>query len=271
MRPAVRRAAALLRPPVQAIRSMEVAPRLTIIGWHRIDSLPDGLSTPVDVFHRQLDALEQWGATVLGLDDAVRRCRAGSLPPRAVALTFDDGYASVIETAWPSLSERHLPATLFAVSGYLDGDRQFPWDQATAGDHARLSTADELRDAARQGLDIGSHTATHPWLPRLGAAELERELVDSRAALEDVTGRPVTSIAYPTGGWDAAVRAAAAEAGYDVGVTCDRGRNSARHDRLALRRAFAPDTVRDFDLLLDGAYTWLRPFDRWRTREGAAS
>jgi peptidoglycan/xylan/chitin deacetylase (PgdA/CDA1 family) len=271
MRPAVRRAAAVLRPSAHVIRSMDVVPRLTIIGWHRIDSHLDGLSTPADVFQHQLDALERWGATVLCLDEAVRRRAAGALPPRAVALTFDDGYASVLETAWPLLRERHLPATLFAVSGYVDGVRRFPWDHATAGDHTRLSTADELREAARQGLDIGSHTVTHRWLPRLDAAELERELVESRAALEDMTGRPVPSIAYPTGGWNAAVRAAAAEAGYDIGITVDRGRNSAGHDRLSLRRAFAPDTVEDFELLLDGAYTWLRPFDRWRMRDRAMS
>jgi peptidoglycan/xylan/chitin deacetylase (PgdA/CDA1 family) len=242
------------------------------MGWHRVDADLGGLSTPLDVFRRQLDALEQWGAAVLPLDEAVRRCAAGDLPPRAVALTFDDGYASVIDAAWPLLHERCLPATLFVVSGYLAGDRRFPWDvQAATRHHTRLSTADEIRDAARQGLDIGSHTVEHQWLPHLHPADLEREMIESRTVLEAMLTRPVRSLAYPMGGWNATVRRAAADAGYSVGVTVERGVNSRRQDPLALKRAFAPNTVGDFELLLDGALTWLAPVESWRTRKAVRS
>jgi hypothetical protein len=70
------------------------------------------------------------------------------------------------------------------------------------------------------------------------------------------------------GGWNGAVLAAARRAGYTIGVTVDRGVNARRQNPLALRRAMAPDTVVDFELLLDGALTWLRPVDRWRQRKG---
>ena len=245
---------------------------LTIIGWHRVDGRESvGLSTGVDDFRRHLDTLETWGAAVLPLDAAVAALRAGSLPPRAVALTFDDGYASVVETAWPLLRERGMPATLFVVTASLVREVQFAWDRAERPhDRVRLASADEIAAAAAEGLDIGSHTVSHAWLPRLAGADLDRELRESRAALGDLLGRPAASIAYPTGGWRRATRVRAAAAGYTVGVTVDRGLNTARTHPLSLRRTFAPADPVDLRLVLDGAYAFLRPLDTLRNRRGPA-
>jgi peptidoglycan/xylan/chitin deacetylase (PgdA/CDA1 family) len=269
MRPVVRRPARLLRPAARASRALRAGCAFTVVGWHRVDSHGGELSTPTDVFRRQLDALEQWGAAVLSLDEATRLCAAGASPDRAIVLTFDDGYASAVETAWPLLRERKLPATLFVVTGYLDGTSRFPWDAAErSADRTRLATAQQILGAAADGLDVGSHTVTHRWLPHLGAHDLNHELADSRVTLEGLLGRKVQSLAYPMGGWDATARAAAARAGYAIGVTVDRGLNAPRQDPLALRRSIAPNTVADFELMLDGALTWLRPLDVWRTRKG---
>lgn len=267
MRPAVRSAAAAVRPVMAGTgrRSRD----LTILGWHRIDAQGGGLGTAVEVFEQQLDHLEAWGATVLPLDEAVSSIQAGTLPPRAVAITFDDGYASVVETAWGMLRRRNMPATLFVVSDYLDAAKRFPWDAgANSSDHVRLVDRPNLLEAVDEGLDVGSHTVSHPWLPRLLPPDLRRELADSRHVLEDLLQRPVTSLAYPSGGWNSAVRDAAMAAGYHVGLTVDRGRSSPSRDPLSLRRSIVPDTVDDLALVLDGAYTWLRPFDTWRRRKG---
>jgi peptidoglycan/xylan/chitin deacetylase (PgdA/CDA1 family) len=269
MRSGVRALGRLACPVARASRRLATRNGLTIIGWHRVDGNSRGLSTGVDAFRRHLDVLEAWGATVLPLDQAVRDLAAGALPDRAVSLTFDDGYASVVETAWPLLRERSLPATLFAVTGYLTADLRFAWDRdEPEHDRFRLATSDQLVAAADEGLDIGSHTVTHPWLPRLEQPRLETELAESRQTLGDLLGREITSVAYPTGGWDPRVRAAAERAGYGIGVTVDRGLNSARVPQLSLRRAFVPDDPRDLRLILDGAYTVLRPLDRWRSRGG---
>jgi peptidoglycan/xylan/chitin deacetylase (PgdA/CDA1 family) len=269
VRPAVRAVGRATRPAALLVRTARRRATMTVIGWHRFDDLPGGLSTPIEIFGRQLDTLMGWGASVLPLEECLRRQVAGSLPHNAVALTFDDGYASVIDAAWPMLKARGLPATLFVVSGYLEGSRRFAWDAATAGrEHTRISSIDDIRRAADDGLDVGSHTVTHRWLPQLSTPNLQQDLLGSRATLEWELGRPVRSLAYPMGGWDARVRDAAATAGYRCGVTTDRGVNLPRRDPLALRRSVAPTNIEDFELLLDGAYTWLRPVDRWRTRKG---
>ncbi|MDN4174396.1 polysaccharide deacetylase family protein [Nocardioides sp. SOB77] len=272
MRTGTRAVATVIRPVALARRTLATAHGLTIVGWHRVDGrTSDGLSTGVDDFRRHLDVLEEWGARVLPLEEAAARLQAGTLPDRAVALTFDDGYASVVDTAWPILRERGMATTLFVVSGILTGHR-FAWDAHEPAHcltgRLRPATAEELVAAAEEGLDIGSHTVSHPWLPALDDDALERELVDSRVVLEELLGRPVRSLAYPTGGWEPRVRAAADRAGYTVGITVDRGLNTGRVHPLSLRRAFVPSGAADLRHILDGAYTFLRPLDRWRSRGG---
>lgn len=268
MSPAVRVAATLVRPITRTADVVTRANRLTLVGWHRIGDARDGLTTTMADFQRHLDVLAGWGATVLPLDEACGLLADGRLPERAVALTFDDGYASVLERAWPELQARGLPATLFAVSGRLGPGARFPWDAAhpRGSDLVRLATAGELRAAVASGLDVGSHTVTHRWLPSLSRAEVTDEVTRSRRDLEDLLGREITSFAYPMGGWTPAIRDQVATAGYRVAITCDRGRNRRGQDAIALRRAFAADRPDDVRRQLDGAYTWLRPLDSRRYR-----
>lgn len=270
MRAEVRAAGRMVRPVGRASRALRSAPWLTVVGWHRFGStVDDGLTTSMTGFLRHLDELEDWGARVLPLDEAMRRLADGTLPERAVVLTFDDGYASVVEQAWPVLLDRGWPATLYAVSGYLDPSRRLPWDaeHPDAG-LVRLMSRSQLLEAAASGLDVGSHTHRHSWLPHQDPQSLRDELAGSRARLEDLLDRPVRSVAYPAGGWDERVRRAAEDAGYSVGITVDRGITTARTDALAVRRAFAPERADDLRLILDGACTWLKPLDAWRSRHG---
>jgi len=270
MKTVVRSAGRVVRPVSVATRGLRAPGSwLTVVGWHRFGAVPDGLTTTIDGFRRQLDELDEWGARILSLGEAVARLEAGTLPARAVVLTFDDGYASVVEQAWPILHDRGLPATLFMVSDYLDAGLRLPWDEASPdAELVRLMSRGQLEEVAQSGLDIGSHTVSHPWLPRQDPVRLSRELVDSRAALEDLLHRTIDAVAYPAGGWNAQVRLAAARAGYRTGITVDRGINTPDVDGLTLRRAFVPEDVADFRLILDGAYTWLRPVDAWRGRHG---
>lgn len=268
MRPVVRAAGATYQPVARIGDALASGQRLTLVGWHRIGDAADGLTTTLVDFRRHLDVLAAWGATVLPLDEAWRLLAAGELPARAVALTFDDGYASVLEVAWPELRARGLPATLFAVSDYLESGRRFPWDvdHPRGSDLVRLATAEQVAAAAADGLDIGSHTVTHRWLPALSDTEVTDEVTRSRGDLEDLLGREITSFAYPMGGWSPAIRDHVARAGYRVAITCERGRNGADRDPMALRRAFAFDRAVDVRRQLDGGYDWMRLVETRRYR-----
>jgi peptidoglycan/xylan/chitin deacetylase (PgdA/CDA1 family) len=71
-----------------------------------------------DTFRERMQTLLRMGATVLPLDDAVSRLQAGTLPPLATAITFDDGFADFASKALPVLEELNLPATLYLTSWY---------------------------------------------------------------------------------------------------------------------------------------------------------
>jgi peptidoglycan/xylan/chitin deacetylase (PgdA/CDA1 family) len=75
---------------------------------------------------------------------------------------------------------------------------------------------DELRSLVERGIEVGSHTVSHPHLPQLSDEELSAELRESKQRLEDELGRPCSVLAYPFGDCDDRVRAAAGLAGYEA-------------------------------------------------------
>lgn len=142
-----------------------------------------------------------------------------------VLLTFDDGYANHVDVALPLLEERGAPAVFFVATRHVrdPGDwlpairalQLGPLTPELRRDLFDGMSADQLRAAAASPLvTIGSHTVSHPFLTRLGDADLARELAESKRFLEDVTGRAVDLFAYPTGDYDRRTISAVRDAGY---------------------------------------------------------
>lgn len=102
-----------------------------------------------------LRCLKSW-FNVLPLDQAVQRIRTDTLPERAAAITFDDGYADNFTVALPLLLEARLTATFFVATGFLDGGRMWNDTVIEAIRHCRRTTLD-LED-----LDLGSHILDTP-------------------------------------------------------------------------------------------------------------
>ena len=101
--------------------------RLSITIFHRVHAQADPLF-PDEVDSQRFNQICAWLAAwfnVLPLDEAVRRLADGSLPPRALAITFDDGYADNCAVALPILRAHGLPATFYIATGFLDGGRMF--------------------------------------------------------------------------------------------------------------------------------------------------
>jgi peptidoglycan/xylan/chitin deacetylase (PgdA/CDA1 family) len=152
-------------------------------------------------------------------------------PPRGrvLAVTFDDAYRSVYERSWPVLRRLGLPGTVFVPTAHIGCSAPLGWpgiERWSGGPHAAELTPmswDDLGELAADGWEIGSHTCTHAWLPRLDDAQLHHELADSRAAIATRLGRPCRSIAYPYGAVDARVAASAAAAGYTAGAALCAG------------------------------------------------
>jgi peptidoglycan/xylan/chitin deacetylase (PgdA/CDA1 family) len=104
----------------------------------------------------------------------------------------------------------------------------------------------EAREMQANGIEIGSHTLTHPILTKVSDERLRSELQESRSRLEEVLRRRVEQFCYPNGDHDERVRSEAARAGYKIGVTCVAGLNKRGDDPLTLRRIHAERDLAHF-------------------------
>lgn len=182
-------------------------------------------------FRAQMVRLADRGWRVVPLEGLLER--ANFPRSRHAVITFDDGFASNREHAWPVLAMHGFPATTFLVSDRLGGTNA--WDGADMPRYPLLGETD-LRKADPRLMAFQSHGASHAQLTMIGDSALERELRESRARLADLTGRPPEVFAYPFGSYSARVREAVRAAGYRAACSCRGGRNSARTDRYLLRR-----------------------------------
>jgi len=183
----------------------------------------------------------------LGEGDGAAANARGGTPGRSVVLTFDDGCASDLLLAAPILNEAGWNATFFVTVRFL----------GTPG----FMTLGQLRQLAEAGFDIGSHGMTHAYLPDLETAAIRAELVDSKAAIEDCTGRPVRHFSCPGGRWSRTVEDVARDAGYTA--VCDSrpvgnaaGADRFRLGRFAVTKATSPDDIAR--IALDGTLGSLR-------------
>ncbi len=182
-------------------------------------------------FAEQMAWLERRGLRGVGIGalvDALRAGRARGL----VGITFDDGYTNVLEAALPELQRRGFGASAYIISGYLGGTND--WDE---GPVWPLLTAGQVRELAAAGIEIGSHSATHPRLVGVSAERLTAEVSGSRASLARLLGAPIRGFAYPYGSMDAAARRAVRDAGYDY--ACAVQATVAELGLMALPRIYA--------------------------------
>lgn len=155
-----------------------------------------------------------------------REALSGDAPGRAVILTFDDAYRSVLEMAKPILDRHGMRASVYVPTDWAGRTDPMTWpgvDQWLGGEHEHellCMTWDELGQLEEAGWEVGSHTRSHPKLPQVtDDAALADELEGSRAECEEKLGRPCESIAYPYGAYDERVVEAAGAAGYRYGLT----------------------------------------------------
>jgi len=148
--------------------------RLSILIFHRVLPEPDALcpdAPDLQRFEQELRWISRW-FNVLPLDEAAANLAGGSLPPRAAAITFDDGYADSATVALPALQRVGLSATFFIATSFLDGGRM--WND----------TVIESVRACRA-----------PWLD-LGNVGLGRYAMDSMASRRQAICQLLPAIKY---------------------------------------------------------------------------
>ncbi|BAU93688.1 polysaccharide deacetylase [Methylorubrum populi] len=235
-----------------------------------------------DQFAAQLRHLGRHG-DFIDADSAIDRLAAGwPAGERAFLITFDDGYADTFEVARPVLNALGVPGIVFLVSDWIDAPPSVPpgLDRVTSlSPSGRLyMNRSEVMAWCADGLDVGSHTATHHRLSRLDRDRVADEIARSRRDLAAITGREIRHFACP---WGVAIHdfdpgrdpALALESGYHTFFTTRRGRALSAADLPMLpRHVVEPHwPVSDFEALMGGRRTgWRSTGTAMGTAKGTA-
>jgi peptidoglycan/xylan/chitin deacetylase (PgdA/CDA1 family) len=234
---------------------------LRVLMYHKINDVAENpLSVPVGLFDEQMGLLRDLGYTVVDLEQVLDHYTSGTqLPPRAVLITFDDGYRDNLENAMDVLGRHRYPAVLFVPIGYLDTMLPLPHEERLAQRGIVNRTIDwsDLPDIERGGIRVEAHGISHRPLADLEVDEAAREIVLAKLKLEEALGRPVRAFAYVKGSeahFKLVHLSLLRQAGYDIAFTSVSGANTPRTDPLRLHRYnVEPYTPRTFELVLRGA------------------
>jgi peptidoglycan/xylan/chitin deacetylase (PgdA/CDA1 family) len=195
--------------------SLLTAPALhaaVILQYHHISTeTPASTSTSPEWFAMHLDYLHEAGFDIVPLTDLVAHLRAGQpLPDKTAAITFDDGYISIYDTAWPMLKEKGWPFTVFVNTEPHDRGRPLFMSWA------------QLREIRAGGATIANHGVTHPYLLQrqpghdeaAWKAWVAAEIVDAEERIAEQTGDNVKLFAYPYGEYNEAILKIVDELGF---------------------------------------------------------
>lgn len=206
---------------------------LPILTYHKLGPRPPGtrlkgLYLPARLFARQLAELRAAGFQTISLDQ-----QAQATAP-SIVLTFDDGFANVLQHGLAPLAENRFQAIQFLVADFLGKTDE--WDAALGEAPSPLMDVSQVREWLAAGHQIGSHGLTHPFLTRLPRDQAREEIRASKKKLEDMFGVPVRHFCYPYGDWNEEVRGFVAEAGYQTACATESGINPPGCPPLALKR-----------------------------------
>jgi len=175
--------------------------------------------------------------------------RKEPFPPRAVAITFDDGYENNYTNAFPAIKEYRIPVTVFVVANNIGGPGYMGWSQ--------------IREMAESGLvSIGSHTMTHRYLPSIeDEGRLTREILNPGLILKNKLDQDAIFFSYPIGGFTEKIRNMVEGFGYGGACATNPGGQYPDNDIFALKRvriSRTSDNMAVFWIESSGYYTFIK-------------
>ncbi|MFH1855416.1 MAG: polysaccharide deacetylase family protein [bacterium] len=186
--------------------------KASVLMYHHIggllenaDQIRIGLTVSTEEFESQIKYLSENDYQFMTLGELYKNVEKKKAPKKVAVLTFDDGYDDNFYEALPILKKYNARGTFFIISSKI-GDSEY-------------MSEDQVKELSKAGNEIGSHSVNHPSLERYGGDYLNKELVDSKNTLSDLTDKEVISFCYPAGKYNDKTIAAVSEAGYKIAVT----------------------------------------------------
>lgn len=223
---------------------------------------------------------------IISLDNYLKirsKKTTGSLPAKAVVITFDDGFKQNFELI-PVLKKYNIPTTIFLCAGLVNTNRHFWFEEnkSSYSTEALIKMANEEKlkvlsevdftpekeydtpqvlskkqiNEMKETLSFQSHGLFHPCLPKCSEEEAKNEIVNSKRFFEEEYGMEINAFAYPNGDYSAREIKMAKEAGYECGLTVDFGFNTHSTDLFRLKRICVNDADDLNELIVKASGLW---------------
>lgn len=235
---------------------MAEARSVAVLMYHHVGPVREdacrGLTVLPDAFNRHVATLSAMGYIAITPDDWAAWVRSGTdIPDRSVILTFDDAYADLVEHALPVLERRSYPATVFVSTGLVG--KTIQCSPKAPGATLPIMSAEDIRKWTSRGVLFGAHSRSHVDLTSLDSQTAASEIRDCKSDLESMTGRPVTSFAYPYGKRNDEVESFVRDT-YSTAFGIDEGINDSSTPLSNLRRTMVQHGDTIVDVLLRARY-----------------
>lgn len=246
--------------------------KVCILVYHSIflgNAGADEWRIPVSLFVSHMNYLSKKGFNVLAVDETVKILKGnGLLPPKAVCITFDDGFRNNYTLAYPVLMEYGFTATFYLATAFIDQDMSFPWLKQR--DYNLPLKWEDVSIMAASGMMFGSHTHTHPKMKDLDRETLQHEIDLSgeilKARLPSVSNTFVCPFGM-VGKIQEVLRLVLERSKYEAAFlgsfgTAHTGSNFYNLPRITI---YGDDSLTVFKQKLAGAYDWIGPLHAiWR-------
>lgn len=192
--------------------------KVPILMYHHINPRYDegnfSANLTPEEFRLHMMTLQAKNYNVISLQDYYDHITEGKkLPDNPIVITFDDGYSSNYEEAFPILKELNMPATIFVVT---DTVGETPAGGKVNYSHFTWAQAREMQESGL--IDIQSHSATHCKMADVSVDQMQREFRKSKYLIEKNVGKTCDKIAYPFGSYNSQTKQAARQAGYKMQI-----------------------------------------------------
>jgi peptidoglycan/xylan/chitin deacetylase (PgdA/CDA1 family) len=176
-----------------------------ILTFHALDDRRSVISFSAELFRHGMAKLHKNGYQTVSLLEAVDCIRHGrSFSERSFVMTFDDGYESVYEEAFPVLQEFGMIATIFLTVG--ETGRAKSEEKLPSLEGRSMLSWREIEEMKQCGMEFGAHTLTHPDLTNIPRDRIEAEICDSKKIIENMLSAPISCFAYPYGRYNDTIR-----------------------------------------------------------------
>ena len=219
--------------------------RIPVLMYHQIGYAPKnsssfvtGLYLSPDEFEKQIAYLTKKNYKTISSQEFLEILKSGKNPDqKTVMLTFDDGVTNHYTTAYPILKKYNQKGTFFIPS------------------HNTQISQIQLKEMSDNGMDIQSHSQTHPNLVKItDLNQLQKEIGGSKSELQTRTNQSVISIAYPGCVANTEVFNSVSSNGYSLGFSCGKSIDHRYSNRFSLSRLHSPHNIDDLVKILSGIY-----------------